>query len=611
MTKTLFFDTETWSAGANQYRMPPEQFVRLGQYAWGDGPIQYTTNLDELKQVISEADYIVGHNIVHSDLTWIYGNDSMEPLQLALQNKIVDTFILATLLTPAPYSYTNRKGHTFYGASAPEQAMKWYALDNLTYQFNLPGKMGDLKTLAKPFQPEGTLEKDYEYGLIPLDDPEFLEYAEGDVVAVRALYYYMLEQVEKQKYPGDYIWREMTKWSINEQISKNGVLVDVAEAHKRVAELEAERDRIMPVLVEKYGFPTKGKQPWKSNEGKQAILDALKTYGITPKHPKWELTAKGAPSFGGKVMLAVTEGTEAEELGRALATLQGQRSLAQLALDSVMPDGKAHPSIMCMQRSGRTSVLKPALTVWTARGPGAVEKRYFIAEPGHKMVSMDYSAADARAVAAVSGDREFMKRFDEGVDAHDLTGVIFFGEENYYKDRARLRNLAKIGGHSLAYRTGAGTLAKSLGVTVGEASTFKTNYEKTYYMVTAWQKEVTQEGERYGYVTNSWGRRMPVEKDRSYTQSAALIGQSTTTEVLYDGLMRIANDKPEVLRWVRMPVHDEIILVIPDNDIDWGVEYVRDKMSMVFDPQTVLGLPVEFTLSAGEPANNWFEATHD
>lgn len=611
MTKRYCFaDIESHNAG-KQYGMAPREFFRLGQWAINDGEVNLTTDYDEFMAVLESADYLVFHNGVSFDLSVLYGADSIRPLELALQRKVIDTFILASLVNPAPYTYVNKEGRTVFDGAKPERAKSWLSLDEQAHQLGVPGKMGNLKELAKKHNPKGTRVADLDFSLIPLDDEEFLDYARQDVVATRHIYHRLIDMLKRQGYDGDYVWREMAVWSLNAQITRNGVLTDVPEAQARVDELLVERDNLMDWLVETFDFPTEGKQPWKSDAGKQAILRALESYNIRPeRNPKWAETASGAPSFGGEVMLAVTEGTEAESLGQALATLQGQRSLAQLALESTHEDGRIHPDIACLQRSGRTSVQRPGLTVWTARGPGAVEKRYFVADPGCVMVEMDYAAADARAVAAVSGDEDFALRFAPGIDAHDLTGEIFFGRERYYADRERLRQIAKIGGHSLAYRVGARKLAASVGVTVAEAAEYIDNYKKAYPWVTRWQERITLEGDK-GFVVNSWGRRMTVDPDRSFNQSSALIGQSTTREVLFEGLLRIARDRIDVIRWLRMTVHDAVVWSIPEERVEEEVPYILDKMTMTYDPKTNVSQAVDFPMSVGPlNARNWFEASH-
>ncbi|SLJ76285.1 Uncharacterised protein [Mycobacteroides abscessus subsp. abscessus] len=135
----------------------------------------------------------------------------------------------------------------------------------------------------------------------------------------------------------------------------------------------------MSELQTKYGLPTEGKSPWATTAGKEAIMAALADHGITPKSRKdWTKTSTGNLSLGGEVLTELTKGTSAEDLGKALAELKGQRSLAQLALDSTHPDGFVHPDITMLQRSGRWSTTEPGLTVWTSRGEGAVEKSYFV-----------------------------------------------------------------------------------------------------------------------------------------------------------------------------------------------------------------------------------------
>ena len=611
MTGTyLFFDIESHNAG-KQYGMPARDFVRTFQYAWDDGPVQITTDYDEMIQLVESARYIVGHNIVSFDLPVLYGVDSIRPLELAIQRKVICTFILASLVNPAPYTYTNKDGHTVFDGSKPERAKKWLSLDEQAYQLGVPGKMGNLKELAKQFNAPKTLVKDLDFSLIPISDPEFQSYMQQDVIAARHIYYALLSMLKAQNYSGEYVWREMLVWSINAQITRNGVLVNTAEAQARVDELAAERDRIMEWLVNDFDMPTNSKQPWKSNAGKGAILKAFDSFGIHPENnPTWPRTAGGAPSFSGDTMKAVSAGTEAEALGEALATLQGQRSLAQLALESTYEDGRIHPEIACLQRSGRTSVQRPGLTVWTARGPGAVEKRYFLADPGHVMVEMDYAAADARVVAAVSGDEEFAKRFEPGADAHEITGRIFF-KDVYDDDPKYYRNRTKPGTHGMSYRVGAKKLAATLDVTVPEALEFLDNYKKTYVWVSRWQDAVTREGDR-GHVTNWWGRKMVVDPDRSFNQSSALIGQSSTREILFDGLIAIVLDKIELIRYLRMTVHDAIVWSLPKETLEETVPYILGKMTQTFDPKTNVSIPIEFPMSVGPlDATDWFGAGHE
>jgi DNA polymerase I - 3''-5'' exonuclease and polymerase domains len=604
--EALFFDIESYGADEMWDRTPRDMF-RLGQYSWGrKGKIILTRDYDELLDALRSARLVIGHNIHSFDLTVMFGKDSTEPLQMALDKRILDTFTWASLVYPSPTVWTDKNGHTFYNGNEPGVAMKWLGLDNLNFQFGLPGKMGSLRDIAKRYNPPKTSVKNLDYGLIPLDDEEFLGYAEQDIVAVRALALKLLEM------PGGvtpYIWREQLFAAICAQNSRNGWKVDVEKAQQRVDYLAERKEQILEGVVTKYGLPTEGKAPWSTKDGKAAIFAALSDYGISPEtRPDWPKTATNNPSLGGEAILMLTEGTPAEDLGIALAELKGQRSLAALALDSMKSDGMIHPSITALQRSGRLSTTKPGLTVWTARGKGAIEKEYFIARPGYKLVSFDYSNADARAVAGYSGDKEYIKRFAPGVDAHELTGRLVWGDEVYDSDPKAYRQQAKMCVHAYSYGARPKTLSFQTGLPIEVTTAFCERMDRTYGDVVKWQRNSAEQG-KTGWITNDWGRRMPVDKARAFTQSSALLGQSGTREILVDGLINLARKDVRYITMLKAQIHDEIVMEIPEKEVDKTIAVVVDSMSTLWKPQ-VGGQQIEFTLSYGEPADNWYEAGH-
>ncbi len=605
----LFFDLETENAG-RQYDMPAHEFVRIMQYAWGrEGEVQLTTDYDEMIEVIRQARLVVGHNIHVFDLSVLFGVDSTEPLQMALDKRVLDTFTWASVVMPAPDFWVDADGVKRYtvrdGKVDIGTAMRWLGLNNLNTQLGITAKTSSLYDLAKKYNPPKTKKADIDYGLIPLDDEEFLAYAVQDVVAGRALAIKLLDA------PGGvtpYIWREQTFAAICAQNTRNGFTVDVGVAQARVDDIAEKREDIMQTVVTKYGLPTEGKAPWATNEGKAAIFAALSDYGITPEtRADWPLTDTGNPSLGGEALIMLTAGSPAEDLGQALAQLKGMRPLAQQALDYVQVDGKVHPDVTYLQRSGRLSTTKPGLTTWTARGPGAIEKEYFIADPGTKLVSFDFSNADARVVAGYSGDVEYLKRFEPGIDSHELTGRLVWGGE-YDNDPKTYRQTAKMLTHAYSYGARAKTLAFQSGVDFETCQRFVDVMDETYIDVVRWQQTAAAQG-KSGWITNDWGRRMPVSRARAFTQSSALLGQSGTRELMVDGLIKLAERDIKHITWLKAQVHDEIIMQIPEHELDKGVPAVVDCLSTTWGPSTG-GQRVEFTLSHGTPSDNWYLAGH-
>jgi DNA polymerase-1 len=319
-------------------------------------------------------------------------------------------------------------------------------------------------------------------------------------------------------------------------------------------------------------------------------------------------------SLGGKELIELTEGTGAEELGKALAELKGQRSLAQLTLDSLHPDGKVHPEITMVQASGRWSTTKPGLTVWTARGDGRVERVYYLPDSDDDvLVSFDLSNADARAVAAESGDKAFAVRFEPGQDGHLINAWAAWGKDVVGTDKhdpvtAKYRDQAKPGGHAWGYRVGPPKLAKLWKKPVAEAKLFLDNMNKAFRGVVAWQDAIVKFAKRHGYVVNDWGRVMRVEKGREYTQAPALIGQSTTREIICDALLKMPLP---ALRRVKAQIHDELVMSLPKKGIERHRAYVVDLMNYSHLPKHGKGQRIDFPASSGEGGANWMLATHD
>lgn len=590
---TLTFDIETHSAEL-MYSMSPGEFVRLIGYAWGDGEVVLTTDLDEIKHQILKARWIIGHNIHAFDLRAVFGIKSDIPLELAQQRRVYDTWTHAALVNPAPYMFVNRHGKNAL-ANSPDKMKRWFSLDEQAHQLGVPGKTHDLKALAKEFGG---------FGSIPVDDERYREYLIGDVVASRVV----AQELLKKGKLDDYALREQEVAARAAVISSNGLRVDVEAAKARVEELRVRREAILSELQTKYGLPTEGKSPWATTAGKEAIMAALADHGITPKSRKdWTKTSTGNLSLGGEVLTELTKGTSAEDLGKALAELKGQRSLAQLALDSTHPDGFVHPDITMLQRSGRWSTTEPGLTVWTSRGEGAVEKSYFVPDNDDEvLLELDYSNADARIVAAYSGDRKYAERFEPGADGHMINAIAAWGREVVESDPKKYRQMAKPLGHGWSYGGRPGGLVRVTGLPFTTAKKFCDGMDSTFVALVDWQNRVRDEATR-GYVMNEWGRKLWVEKDRIFTQAPALKGQNGTREIVCDALLRMP---PHVLRRVKAQIHDAVLFSVPRENWEACRDYLVRLMETEFKP-SIGGQRVDFPVSAGPAGDNWMEASHE
>ena len=203
----------------------------------------------------------------------------------------------------------------------------------------------------------------------------------------------------------------------------------------------------------------------------------------------------------------------------------------------------------------------------------------------------------------MSQDKAYFERFVPGADGHEISGRLMFGDEVYDSDPHKYREISKGLSHAYAYGAGVNTLSKTAKLPKHYAQMFVDAMERAYPQVISWQNSVRNFADRHGFVRNMWGRAMQVEAERSYTTSVALQGQSTTREVMIDGLIALVEAEPEFEKWLVLWVHDEIICDVPIDKVDYARVMLETHM-----PQHIHG--IDFTISVGNPAPNWAKCDH-
>lgn len=589
---TVWFDIETHEA-EKRWDMPLKDYYRLGAYAINDGPVVFEEDPYALLDVLLAHPVNVAHN------GWGFDFQVMsEGNPLLFLGRGFDTMVHAYLGMPAPEFHFMDSRARWMKSASPKEARRWYGLDNLAYQLGVPGKVGDLKALAKEFGG---------FGLIPKDDPRYREYLYNDIIALRETGTALFRIAP----PNDYDVREQRITAVTSQITVNGFRVDADKAQSVADTREQRREQLLERLTVQYGMPTTGKKPWLSKAGKAAIWTALKERGIDPEEIEgWPKTKTGY-SLGADALKEYTAGTDAEDFAAMIAEIGGSRTLAELTLSEMHTDEKVHPAIDPIQRSGRWSVTEPGLTVFDGR-----DKGYYLPDEGCKLVAFDFSNADARIVAAYSKDPEYMKRLDPSVDGHEISGREAYGDEEYeaamlpgwetdlkIKKANPLRDKSKPLTHGWSYGGGPETLSIQSGVPLENTRRFVKGMARRYAVLVEWQRKVTREAKAFGYVTNAWGRRMRVVEGRESTQAPALYGQSGTREMMADALLRLLEFDDRLVRWCKVIVHDELIFSIPEADLCWAVPKIQELMTSEFE-----GIP--FIVEHGDPADNWAEAGH-
>lgn len=599
MTGPVIFDIETHSTD-ELYSRPPEEFFRLGEVRQLAGDQSASSpHYIYIHQLVTDAPVAIGHNIMAFDLPALGVKDLLER---ARARRIIDTWTVATVLDPPPDSYQPRDGARRF-PKKPEEYKSYYALDNLAFQYGVPGKSHSLKDLAKE---HGDPDACCTFGTIDVDNPDYRAYLAADVEANRQVLGSMFTRFS----PGgmtDYLWREMRVAAVMSTVSQNGFRLDVDLTKQRIAANDRLRAQNQAWLQQQYGLPltkANGKpaaNPIATKIGREAIFVALADAGIQPSD--LPATKGGAPSLGGTALLELAAAQPGnQQLGRlvdAVAGILGLRTVYQTALDNLKPDGFCHPDIFALQASGRWSLQDPGLTVFGKRGGRHVERNIFVPDDGDEVLfAADFSQIDARAVAAHSQDYNYLDQFLPGKDLHLANAIATYGPEAVAAN-PKLREGAKAFGHGWNYNMGFNKLALIVGEQAARA--FMDTMERQYGRLIQWKREQVERAEAYGRLDNGFGRVMKANRERAWTQGPALMGQGAARDLAMHAILRMDD---AVIRMMKAFIHDELVFSVPIKQAIDVRQHVIECMTFEWAPEGA-SRPVQIVADATKFGLAW------
>lgn len=221
-------------------------------------------------------------------------------------------------------------------------------------------------------------------------------------------------------------------------------------------------------------------------------------------------------------------------------------------------------------RTSRMSVTEPALQQIPR---GVVVRDAFIARPGHQLVAADYQQAELRLLAHEANERGMIQAFADGVDIHRWTAAQVFGKpESEVKDEER--SIAKNVVFAKSYGSGPVTISLTYGIPMEEAIAFIARYESLFSGVRTFTESVIsnvhqtarESHSSYGEVSTWTGRRLYVETDKAYKGVNYRIQCGATSDLLKLKLIELSN--AGLGDFLTLPVHDEIIAEVPDDQVE-------------------------------------------
>lgn len=266
--------------------------------------------------------------------------------------------------------------------------------------------------------------------------------------------------------------------------------------------------------------------------------------------------------------------------------------------------------------TGRLSSNEPNLQNIPVRTEeGRKIRRAFIATPGHKLVSADYSQIELRLLSEVADVPALRKAFQDGVDIHAMTASEMFGVP--VKDMpGEVRRRAKAINFGIIYGISAFGLANQLSIPREEAGAYIKKYFERFPGIRAYMDATRDFCRANGYVETLFGRKChyPDIKAsnasiRSFNERAAINArlQGSAADIIRRAMTRMEDALAEKKLSAKMllQVHDELIFEVPDDEVAATLPVVQHVMQDAPFPAVMLHVPLQVDARA---ANNWDEA---
>ena len=262
--------------------------------------------------------------------------------------------------------------------------------------------------------------------------------------------------------------------------------------------------------------------------------------------------------------------------------------------------------------TGRLSSNDPNLQNIPIRTPaGRRIRECFIAPPGSRIVSADYSQIELRIMAHLSGDENLRRAFLEGEDVHRATAAEVFGVsiQNVEPDQ---RRVAKVINFGLIYGMSSFGVAQNLGIDRGTAQTYVERYFARFPGAKRYMDETRKKAKEIGYVETVFGRRLwlpelksgaPVRRQAAERQAINAPMQGSAADLIKLAMIAVQKylDEAKLKATLIMQVHDELVLEVPESEIPPVTAKLQELMQSV----ATLDVPLIVEVGVGD---NWDKA---
>ena len=276
--------------------------------------------------------------------------------------------------------------------------------------------------------------------------------------------------------------------------------------------------------------------------------------------------------------------------------------------------GRVHTDYMqTVAATGRLSSNNPNLQnipIRTERGR-LIRKAFIARDENYTLVSADYSQIELRIIAALSGEENMIKAFQNNEDIHRSTAAKVFNIplEEVTKEQ---RSNAKTVNFGIIYGVSAFGLSNQTSLSRKESADLIDAYYATYPKLKSYMSNQVDFARENGYVQTVLGRRrylkdinsanMMVKSGAERNAVNAPI-QGSAADIIKIAMINIhrklvsENWKSKML----LQVHDELVFDVHNSELEKIQPMIKHEMENAF----IMDVPLEVEIGMGK---NWLEA---
>lgn len=336
--------------------------------------------------------------------------------------------------------------------------------------------------------------------------------------------------------------------------------------------------------------------------------------------PGAKKTATGAWSTGAQVLEDLAE--QGHELPARILEWRQVAKLKSTYTDALpgfvnKETNRVHTSYsLASTTTGRLSSSDPNLQNIPVRNEaGRKIRTAFIATPGHKLISADYSQIELRLLAHIADIPQLKKAFAEGLDIHAMTASEMFGVPVEGMDPS-VRRRAKAINFGIIYGISAFGLANQLGIPRDEAGAYIKRYFERFPGIRDYMDATKKFAREHGYVETIFGRKAHYPainsknpSERAFMERAAINApiQGSAADIIRRAMIRMeeALDAHQLKARMLLQVHDELVFEVPEGEVDKTIPVIKQVMIDAPAPALQLSVPLQVDARA---AQNWDEA---